>query len=177
MTLLTLGPHVTSTSSNHFTLLGQWSTSGSDRGIAHFFTATRNAIEGVREKRTNEQYACVNSSAEGKLCNTAFPVFICRLTLAWILAKILQRYEECQPILTGLPHCGWTVSHADLSLCCLMSTGHFRHPSPTASSSSFVELSDRRSLLTSGHPRSPVQNPLSGFAPKQTKESSAWRTT
>ena len=26
-------------------------------------------------------------------------------------------------------------------------------------------------------PRSQVQNPLSGFAPKQTKESSAWRTT
>ena len=31
------------------------STSGPDRGIAHFLTATRNTIEGVGEKRTNEQ--------------------------------------------------------------------------------------------------------------------------
>ena len=32
-------------------------------------------------------------------------------------------------------------------------------------------------FLTSGHPRSRVQNPMSGFAPKQTKESSAWWTS
>ena len=62
-------------------LYGRWSTSGSDRDIAHFFTATRNTIERVGEKRTN------------------------------------------------------------------------------------------------GHPRTRVRNPLSGFAPKQTKESSAWWTT
>ena len=52
-----------------------------------------------------------------------------------------------------------------------------RRPSPTASSSSFVQLSDQHSLPTSSHPGSPVQNPLSGFTPKQTKESSAWQTT
>ena len=74
-------------------LYSRWSTSGSDRGIAQFFTATRNTIEGAGEQNEqNEQNAWVNSSAEGKLCNTAFPVYICRLTLAWILAKILQRY-------------------------------------------------------------------------------------
>ena len=36
-------------------LYGRWSTSGSDRGIAHFLTATRNTIEGAGGKRTNEQ--------------------------------------------------------------------------------------------------------------------------
>ena len=42
-------------------LLGRWSTSGSDRGIAHFFIATRNTIKGVGGKRTNEQNTWVNS--------------------------------------------------------------------------------------------------------------------
>ena len=48
-----LGPLNTSTSSNHFDLLGRWSTSGSDRRIAHFFIATRNTSKGVGGKRTN----------------------------------------------------------------------------------------------------------------------------
>ena len=42
-------------------LLGRWSTSDSDRGIAHFFIATRNTIKGVGGKRTNEQNTWVNS--------------------------------------------------------------------------------------------------------------------
>ena len=42
-------------------LLGRWSTSGSDRGIVHFFIATRNTIKGVGGKRTNEQNTWVNS--------------------------------------------------------------------------------------------------------------------
>ena len=49
VTLLPLAS-VTSTSSNHFDILGRWSTSGSNRGIANFFTATTNTIEGVGEK-------------------------------------------------------------------------------------------------------------------------------
>ena len=36
-------------------LYGRWSTCGSDRDIAHFFTATRITIDGVGGKRTNEQ--------------------------------------------------------------------------------------------------------------------------
>ena len=55
-----------------------------------------------KNKRTNEQYAWVNSSARRELSNTAFPACICRLTQAWILAKILLHYQECQPILIGL---------------------------------------------------------------------------
>ena len=59
-----------------------------------------------------------------------------------------------------------------------VSTGHSRHPSPTANFS--VPLSHSLTGVPFLLPvtlRSQVQNPLSGFAPKQTKESSAWRTT
>ena len=36
-------------------LYGRWSTSGSDRGIVHFFIATRNTIKGVGGKRTKNK--------------------------------------------------------------------------------------------------------------------------
>ena len=149
-------------------LYGRWSTSGSDRGIAHFFLAIRNTIEGAGEKkRTNEQYAWVNSSARRELCNTAFPVYICRLTLAWIQAKILQRYKECQPILIGL---------LSLVLDSLMPTGlsapvsgvDWSLSSPFANSSLLSPLCPTLSRVPLPLPvtsRSPVQNPLSGFAP------------
>ena len=121
-----------------------------------------NNMLGVNSKCKTRSYVTLN-----------IPVSIYRLMLAWISSENSSTLLECRLILTRLPHCGWTLSHADWSLCCPVSTGHSRHPSPTPSSSSFVQLSDRRSLPTSGHPRSRVQNPLSGFAPKQTKESSA----
>ena len=71
------------------------------------------------------------------------------------------------------------LSYADWSLCCPVST-HLplsvsRRQLPF--SVSFVQLSDSRSLPTSGHVEISSPNPLSGFAPKQTKESSAWQTT
>ena len=58
-----------------------------------------------------------------------------------------------------------------------VSTRHSRHPSPTAFFS--VPLSHSLTGVPSPLPVTPrlrVQNPLSGFAPKQTKKSSAWRT-
>ena len=99
---------------------------------------------------------------------------MCRLTLAWVTSENSTTLRERRLI---FPHCGWTLSHDDSSLYCPVSTGHSRHPSPTASSSCFVQLSDWRSLPTSGHAEISSPKPLSGFAPKQTKESSAWRTT
>ena len=57
---------------------------------------------------------------------------ICRLTLAWISSENSTTLLECQPILTGLHSLVWAPSPADSSLCCLVSTGHSRHPSPTA---------------------------------------------
>ena len=61
---------------------------------------------------------------------------ICRLTLAWISCENSTTLLECQPILIGLHSQVWTLSHANSSLCCPVSTGHSRHSSPTA----FLEL-------------------------------------
>ena len=54
---------------------------------------------------------------------------MCRLTLAWVTSENSTTLLECRLIFS---HCGWTLSHADWSLCCPMSTGHSHHPSPTA---------------------------------------------
>ena len=58
----------------------------------------------------------------------------CRLKLAWISSKTSTK-------LLGMPTYPdrsswllWTLSHANSSLCCPVSTDHSRHPSPTASS-------------------------------------------
>ena len=66
------GPNVTLTSLA-IPLYGRWSTSGSDRGNAHFFTGTSNTIEGNRRKENEQKNNMlrINSNAEGELCNTA----------------------------------------------------------------------------------------------------------
>ena len=56
---------------------------------------------------------------------------ICRIMLAWISSENSTTLLECQPILTGPHSLVWTLSHADSSLCCPVSTRHSRHPSPT----------------------------------------------
>ena len=61
--------------------------------------------------------------------------------------------------------------------CSPVSTGHSRHPSPTAFSEFLCQTPDWRSLPTSGRVEIVSPNPLSGFPPKQTKGSSAWWTT
>ena len=67
---------------------------------------------------------------EEKLCNIAFPICICRLTLAWISSEIstkllgMPTHLDCSSLTDS-----WTLSHANWSLCCPVSTGHSRHPS------------------------------------------------
>ena len=161
-------------------LYGRWSTSGPDRSNAHFLPQHQLQSKEQEKKEQTNKMLGVNSSAERELCNTAFPVYIYRLTLAWILAKILQRYQECQPILTGLPYCRWTLSPADSPLCsgvrCRLPPSVVPRQLPSSQSPCPTNTL-LTSPSTSGHARSQVQNPLSGFAPKQTKESSAWRAT
>ena len=145
-------------------------------GIAHFFTATRNTIEGVGEKEqtnktNNTSLGLTQSERQGVMQHSAFPVCICRLTLAWISSETSTK-------LLGMPtnpdwssSLLWILSHANSSLCCPVSTALsvFRRQLPSASS--FVH-----SLLAFPYPlpvtpRSRIQNPLSGFAPKQIKGS------
>ena len=72
-----------------------------------------------------------------------------RLTQAWITSENSTTLLECRLI---FPHCGWTLSHSDWSLCCPVSTGL-----------SVV----RRQLI----PRAPLSNSLSGvpFLPPVTR--------
>ena len=149
-------------------LYGRWSTSGSNRGIAHFFTATRYTIEGAGEKEQTNKMLGLTQVQKGSYVTLC----MCRQTLAWVTSKNSTTLLECQLI---FPHCGWTLSHADSSLYCPVLTGHSRRQLPTSLllSCSLTGIP----FLLPVTPRSQVQNPLSGFAPKQTKESSAWRTT
>ena len=169
-------PHVISSLLTIPLLYGRWSTSGSDRGNAHFFTATSNTIEGTGGKRTNDQTLGVNSSAEGELSNT---LCMCRLTLVWILAKLPQSNWNADSSWLDLLH--WSgpyllpigLSAPVSGVDCLVPG-----PAPTPTSSSFVQPTlFSRPLPLPVTARSQVRNPLSGFAPKQTKESSAWRAT
>ena len=108
--------------------------------------------------------------------HSAFPVCICRLTLAWVSTETSTKLLGMPTYPDRYSSLLWTLSHANSSLCCPVSTvlSIVRRQLP---SSSFVQLSDWRSLPTSGHVEISSPNPLSGFAPKQTKGSSAWRTT
>ena len=88
---------------NHFNL-GWWSSRGSDRGISHFFMATRNTIKrvgGKNKEQTNNMLG-LTQVQEVKLWHSTF-LCICRLTLTCILREISTKLEECWLILTGLP--------------------------------------------------------------------------
>ena len=89
-------------------LYSRWSSSGSDRGIAHFLTATRNTIEGVGEKeQTNKRKICLGLTQVQK--GSYVTLWICRLTLAWISSENSTTLMECRLI---SPHCGWTLSQS-----------------------------------------------------------------
>ena len=133
-------------------LFGRWSTSGSEVGNAHFLH--KNTIEEAgQNRRTNEQTLGVNSRAKRGVMQH----YINRN------ANILTRSYSLDPFFSA------TVSGVD-RIC----------PSPSPAACQL--LSPTNYLLASRyHSRTrrdfKSKNPLSGFAPKQTKESSAWRTT
>ena len=155
-------------------LFGRWSTRGSDRGIAHFFTTTRNTIEGAGEKReqTNNMLGLtqVQKGSYITLC-------MCRLTLAWVSSENSTTLLECQLILTRLPSLpGPHLIQLVSLLRCRLVTRVTLRQLPTYQSFCLTLW------LAFPYPfpvmsRSQIQNPLSGFAPKQTRESSAWRTS
>ena len=93
--------------------------------------------------------------------------------------------SEISTKLLGMPtHIDWpSLTAAGLYLmqtghfCCPLSTDPLRQPSPTAFSGFLLPtISDRRSLAHFRSCRDLELRPLFGFAPKQTKRSSAWRT-
>ena len=174
----TLAPPDTSTSSNHFDILDRWSTSGPDGGHRTFLYGYKKYNRGSGRKRTNERNEQHEPGVDSK-CKTrsyvthCIPVSIYRLTLA----KILQPMRSADSSWLVFPHCSGPHLIRLVSLLSGVDCP-VRRPSPTPSSQSLCLTLFSRSLT---HFRSrrylESQNPLSGFAPKQTKESSAWRTS
>ena len=183
---------------NNFVLASE-SSSGFCRGISHYFTATRNTTEGVGEKEQtiNELYGLGSTQSARRVVLWLF-IRCASVDYRWriVFAKYLQGYKKCQLILTGLrslltvvdsglwthlvclPYCLWTLSHPTSLFCCSLSTAPLRHPSPTPLSGFlFPTPFSGVPLPTSGLVEDLELRPLFGFAPKQTKGSSAWRTT
>ena len=146
-------------------------------GVTHISCHHKNTIEGTGEKeeqtnKTNNMLG-VNSRAERKFCNT---LCMCRLTLVWILAK----FYKATGMQTHLPSL-WLDPHVMLTRLFATVSGVDRLcPCPVANcpwAPLSNQLSSRVPLPLPVTPRFQVQNPLTGFARKQTKESSAWRAT
>ena len=156
MTLTPLGPQLHQLLQT-ISLYGRWSTSGSDRGIAHFFTATRNTIDGAGETKKEEQTNKTNKMLGLTQVQKRSYVTLCMcgLTLAWATSENSTTLLECRLI---FPHCGWTQL-MPTGLSAPVPTGHSRHPSPTANFS--VALSHSLTgvpFLLTVTPRSQVQN-------------------
>ena len=148
--------------------------------FAHFFTATRNTIEGVGEKEqtNNTSLGLTQSARQGVMQYSAFPVCLCRLTLAWISSETSTKLLGMPTYPDRYSSLLWTLSRCQLIS--LLSGSYWSLASPFTNCLPRALLSNSLTsvpLTTSGHPRSRVQNPLFGFAPKQTMESSAWWTT
>ena len=142
------GPHVTSTLLTIPLLYGRWSTCGSDRGNAYFFTATSTTIEGTGEKRTNEQTLGVNSSAEGELCNIVHVQTNASVDSRENSTKLL----ECRLIWTRSSFIG--LDPLSCRLVSLLSRVDCFCPSSLANCSllsPFASLSNWCPLTTSGH--------------------------
>ena len=164
---------------NHFNL-DRWSSSGSDRGIAHFLMATRNTIKGVGEKNKEQTRAWVNWSARKLSCDTLH-------SFAYVDYRWRASFAKFPQITGMLTHLDWpSLTVAGLCLMpiglfsdwCRLPTATLRLPSPTGFCGFLLPTPVTRvPLPTSGHVEDRGLRPLFGFAPKQTKGSSAWRTT
>ena len=152
------------------------------RGVTHISCHYKNTIEGAGENRTNEQTRTmlgINSIAKRGVMQHYISNSIYGLTLAWITSENSTKQLECRHLDSIFFH--WSGPHLlplVSPLRCLVSTAPVCGSTPTACQL----LSPTNSLLASCYLFRPRQDfkskyPLSGFAPKQTKESSAWRAT
>ena len=148
--------------SSTISLLGRWSTSGLDRGNAHFLPLQEyNRGSGRKE---NKRTICLGLTQVLK--ESYVTLCMCRLTLVWILAKLLQSYWNADSIFlhwsgpyllpTGLSApvsgvdcpCPWSFAN------CLLR----------------AKLSSRVSLPLPVPPRSQVQKPFVWFRATIDKE-------
>ena len=144
------------------------------RGVTHISCHYKNTIEVAGEnRRTNEQCLGLTQSRR-RVCNTTF---MCRLTLAWVTSENSTKQLECRHLLTRsslldpIFSASLTASVSGVDCPCLWFHANCLS-APFSNQLSFVSpyhFRIRRDFRS--------KNPLSGFAPKQTKESSAWRAT
>ena len=85
--------------------------------------------------------------------------------------------RNANPSWPVFPHCSGLFLMPTGHFCCPVSTGHSRHSSPTDFCEFLFPTPTGLPLPTSGRVEISSPNTLSGFAPKQTKGSSTWRTT
>ena len=149
--------------------------------VSHISSRLQKYNQGSGRKRTKNKrtiWAWVNSSARRLSCDTLHSWCICRLTQACISSEISTNLQ-------GMPtHPDWpSLTASGLYLmptghfCCPVSTVNCSSPSPVANCLLWVPSSNSDSLafpclLPVGSEISSPK-PLSGFAPKQTKGSSA----
>ena len=160
-----LGPHYINLLRTISLRYGRWSTSGTDRGNAHSFTATSNTIEGVggRENKRTKQ-----KESYATLC---IPDSIYRLTLAWVTSENSTKQLEYRLILTRSsslsldPISCWLAS----LLQCPESTALVRRPSPTACELLCPTNSLLASPSTSGHGEISSPKPFVWFRAKTDK--------
>ena len=151
------------------------------RWVTHISCHYKNTIEGTGENKTNEQTRTkrlgLTQEQKGSMQHYISDS-IYGLTLAWITSENSTKQLECRHLLPSLwldphvmlPRLSARVSTVD----CLLSVSRrqLRVELLCLTNSLFASryhFRIRRDFR--------AKNPLSGFAPKQTKESSAWRAT
>ena len=140
-----------------------------------------------RTKNKRTIWACVNSKCKKGKFVALHSLCICRLSLTCSFREISTRLLGMPTHLVCLPHCPWTLSHADWSLLLSIvdcpSASPFINRSfwvPFSNSFSGVPLPTALASLGLAFPRPlpvlseiSIPSPLFGFAPRHTKGSSS----
>ena len=150
-------------------------------GNAHFLPLQEyDRGSGRKREQTNKHEQCLGLTQEQKesYATLCIPDSIYGLTLAWVTSENSTKQQECQLILTRSSFTGpyllcYCLTAPVSGVNCLCTWFHANCLSaPFSNQLSFVSpyhFQIRRDFRS--------KNPLSGFTPKQKKESSAWRAT
>ena len=101
--------------------------------------------------------------------HSAFPVCLCRLTLAWISSETSTKLLGMPTYPDWSSSLLWSLSHANSSLCCPVSTALSVVRRQLPSSSPFVQLPSRVPIPTSGHTKTSSPKPFVWFRAKTDK--------
>ena len=143
-------------------------------GYLTFLYGHKKYNQGSGRKRTKNKWtiwAWVNSKCKKGSFVTLHSLCICRLTLAYHCAKLLQATRNANSSLTVFLTAPGLYLILTVLLCCPLLTAPLRLPSPNHLSGFLFQLLFLHHFQVSSEISSP--SPLFGFMPKQTKGSSA----